>query len=149
VKTDFRFCIIVSRWNGLVTQALLDGALETLKRHGVPEDHIEVVKIPGCFEMGLAAKQMARRNCFNALICLGAVIRGETTHHQVVAAEAARAIAEVSREFNIPIGFGILTTDTTEQAIARAGGKAGNKGSEAALAAIEMAALLETFKKEI
>ncbi len=139
--------IIVSRFNQFVTDQLLSGALDTLKRHGVLEEHMEVIKIPGCFEMPVAVKKMIRRGHFDALVCLGAVIRGETTHYDLVSQECARGIGQLSQEFEIPIGFGVLTTETIEQAINRAGGKAGNKGSEAALAALEMASLFQHFKK--
>ena len=139
--------VIVSRFNHFVTDQLLSGALESLKRHGVLEEHIEVVKIPGCFEMPVAAKKMIRRGCFDALVCLGAIIRGETSHYDLVSKACARGLNQLSQEFEIPIGFGVLTTENMEQAIHRAGGKFGNKGSEAALAALEMASLFLEFKK--
>ena len=146
---NFRFGVIVSRWNEVITKNLLEGTLQTLKSHDVSEDRIEVMKIPGCFEMPIAAKQMAERRTFDALICLGAVIRGETTHHQYIASEAASGIRQVSLEYNIPIGFGILTTENEEQALERAGGKGGNKGTEAALAALEMTSLFKIFRKDL
>lgn len=118
-----------------------------LESHGADRDKIEVVHVPGCFEIPLAAKLLARQNSFDALICLGAVIRGETTHHEYIANEAISGISAVSREFDLPIGMGILTTDTLNQALERAGGKHGNKGEEAALAALEMAHLLREQKK--
>lgn len=157
VAKGLRFGIIVSRWNECVTTPLLEGALEVLRRQGA--DHIEIMKIPGCFEMPIAAKRMAERGSFDALICLGAVIRGETTHHKHIARAASQGISRVSQEFNIPIGFGILTTETIEQATQRAGQKtdssnkkgsgAGiqNKGAQAALAAIEMVTVFRNFNE--
>jgi len=139
--------IIVSRFNHFVTDQLLSGALDTLKRHGVLEEHIEVVKIPGCFEMPVTAKKMIRRGSCDAWVCLGAIIRGETSHYDLVSGECARGIRELSQEFETPIGFGVVTAENIEQAMNRAGGKAGNKGSEAALAALEMASLFQQFKK--
>ncbi|MEK7790697.1 MAG: 6,7-dimethyl-8-ribityllumazine synthase [Deltaproteobacteria bacterium] len=144
-----RFGIIVSRWNSLVTNALLDGALRVLELHGADQHQMEVIRVPGCFEIPLAAKLLARQNSFDALVCLGAVVRGETTHHEYIASEVSSGIQKISQEFNVPIGFGILTTETMDQALQRAGGKAGNKGEEAALAAIEMANLVRCFKKEL
>jgi 6,7-dimethyl-8-ribityllumazine synthase len=148
-----RFGIIVSRWNSLVTNALLDGALRILEHHGGDQNQMEVIRVPGCFEIPLAAKLLARQNSFDALICLGAVVRGETTHHEHIAREVSSGIQKISQEFNLPIGFGILTTETMDQALERAaksiGGKAGNKGEEAALAAVEMANLIRCFKKEL
>ena len=139
--------VIVARFNHFVTDLLLSGALDTLKRHGVLEEHIEIVKIPGCFEMPVVAKKMIRRGCFDALVCLGAIIRGETSHYDLVSEECARGLNTLSQEFEIPIGFGVVTAENMEQAINRAGGKSGNKGSEAALAALEMASLFREFKK--
>jgi len=145
---SFRVGIIVSRWNARVTEKLLQGALDALKQVDIGEDQIEIVKIPGCFEMPLAAQQMARRGGLDAMVCLGAVIQGETTHHEHIGAQAAAGIREVSQAFHLPIGFGILTTKDTQQALERSGGKVGNKGSEAVLAALEMASLIKSFKKE-
>lgn len=142
-----RFGIIVSRWNELVTNALLDGALTTLQAQGVEKNQIEIVRVPGCFEIPLAAKTLARSGKFDALICLGAVIRGETTHHEYIANEAISGIGKISYEFDLPIGMGILTTDTLNQALERAGGKGGNKGREAALAAMEMVNFIREQKK--
>ena len=141
-----RFGIIVSRWNEEVTMRLLDGALKTLKEEGIPENCVEVVKVPGAFEIPLVAQCMAERKCFNALICLGAVIQGETTHHEHIGREVSGGIQKVSLTYNIPIGFGILTTQTEEQALERAGGKMGNKGRETTLAALEMVSLLRKMK---
>ncbi len=144
--TGLRFGIVVSRFNPEVTERLLEGALETLYSHGVREKDIEVVKIPGCFEMPLTLQKMAERKFFHALIGVGAVIRGETFHHEHIAREASSGIREVSQKYGIPIGFGVLTTRTEKEALARANPK-NNKGRDAARAAIEMATLFRSFKK--
>ncbi|MBU1027339.1 MAG: 6,7-dimethyl-8-ribityllumazine synthase [Candidatus Margulisbacteria bacterium] len=133
--------IIVSRFNDLISNGLLDGALDCLKRHGAKEANIQVVKSPGSFEMPLVAKKIAKK--FDAVICLGAVIRGGTPHFEYVAAEAAKGVAKVSLETGVPVVFGVLTTDNLEQALERAGVKAGNKGFDAAMTAIELANLSE------
>lgn len=137
-----KFAIVVSRFNEFITSKLLDGALDALLRHGAERDHIDIIKVPGSFEIPLAAKKMASKGLYDALICLGAVIRGVTPHFDYVAAEVSKGIASVSLDTNCPIAFGVLTTDTLEQAIERAGTKSGNKGWDAALTAIEMARLL-------
>jgi 6,7-dimethyl-8-ribityllumazine synthase len=134
-----KFAIIVSRFNDFITDKLLNGALDALIRSGAAETDIEVIKVPGSFEIPLVAKKIAQTNRFNAIICLGAVIRGSTPHFDYVAAEVSKGIASVSLESEIPIIFGVITTDTIEQAIERAGAKAGNKGWSAAMAAVEMA----------
>lgn len=136
-----RVALVVSRWNGLVTGALLDGARETLRRHGVAEEAIDLAWVPGAFEIPLAARWLAETGRYDALVCLGAVIRGATPHFEHIAAAAMQGVAELARSTGIPVGTGILTTDTAEQALERAGIKGGNKGAEAALAAIEMARL--------
>lgn len=136
-----RFAIVVGRFNELIGKQLLEGALGGLRRHGVAEDDIVVAWAPGAFEIPLVAKRLARAN-FDAVICLGAVIRGATSHYDHVAGGVASGIATVSLETGVPVIFGVLTTDTIEQAIERAGAKAGNKGFDAAVAAIEMANLL-------
>lgn len=141
-----RFGIVVSRFNHIVTDKLLEGALEVLRQQGSGEEKVEIIKVPGCFEIPLAARQMIRTKRFDALICLGAVIRGETEHHKLVSEAVSQGIQKLSQEFEIPIGFGVVTAETMEQAINRAGGKAGNRGSEAALAAIEMVNVLRTLK---
>ncbi len=133
--------IVVSRFNDFITSRLLEGALDALARTGVADEDISVVRVPGAFEIPLAAKWLSASGKFNAVICLGAVIRGETPHFDYVAGEAARGISHLSMEFSMPVVFGLLTTDTIEQAIQRAGSKSGNKGFEAALAAVEMASL--------
>ena len=138
-----RFGIVVSRFNELVTQRLLEGARDALLRHGVAEDHIDVARVPGSFEIPLAAQCLARGGHYAAVICLGAVIRGETGHYDHVAGGVAAGIARVTLDSGVPTIFGVLTTDTVEQALDRAGLKSGNKGYEAAVTAIEMASLVE------
>ncbi len=138
-----RIGIVVSRFNVFITQRLLEGALDVLKRHQVAEEDIHVVWVPGAFEIPLVAKKLASSKSFDAVICLGAIIRGATPHFEYVASEASKGVAQVMLETEVPVIFGILTTDTIEQAIERAGTKAGNKGAEAALAAIELANLLK------
>ena len=140
-----KFGIIVARFNAFIAERLLDGALDTLRRSGVLDNDIEVVKVPGAYEIPLLAKKMVEGGRYDAVICLGAVIRGSTAHFDYVAGEVAKGIAQVSLEAGIPVIFGVLTTDTIEQAIERAGTKAGNKGSDCAAAAIEMANLLSEF----
>lgn len=138
---DLEFGIVISRFNELITGKLLDGALDTLKRHGADPENVEVTWVPGSFEIPLMAKKIADK--YDAVICLGAVIRGETPHFEYVSKEASKGIATASWEKETPITFGILTTDTTDQAIDRAGVKKGNKGKEAAESAIEMANLMK------
>lgn len=138
----FRFGIVVSRFNSFICDRLLEGALDTLNRHGADIDTTPVVKVPGAFEIPLAAKKMATSGKYDAVICLGAVIRGGTPHFDYVCAEVTKGIAAVSLESGLPIAFGVLTTDSVEQAIERAGTKAGNKGVEATMSAIEMVNLL-------
>jgi 6,7-dimethyl-8-ribityllumazine synthase len=140
-----KFGIIVSRFNSFIAERLLDGALDTLHRSGAAEDAIDVVRVPGAFEIPLLAKKMAKTGRYDALICLGAVIRGATSHYDLVANEAAKGIAQVGLEHELPVIFGVITTDTIEQAIERAGSKAGNKGSEAAAVAVEMVNLVRTL----
>jgi len=142
-----RFGIVASRFNDFIVDRLLDAAVGTLLKHGVAAGDIEVVRVPGAFETPLAVKKMATSRRFNALIALGCVIRGGTPHFEYVAGEATRGIGHVSASEEIPIGFGLLTVDTIEQAIERAGTKAGNKGADAALAAIQMATLLRQLEQ--
>jgi 6,7-dimethyl-8-ribityllumazine synthase len=142
---DLRFGIIVSRFNDFICDRLLGGALDALRRNGADENNLDVFKVPGAFEIPLTAKRVAASQRYDAVICLGAVIRGSTPHFDYVASEVSKGIANVSLETGTPIAFGVLTTDTLEQAIERAGSKAGNKGWDAALAAIEMANLLKQF----
>lgn len=137
----FRFAIIVSRFNDFISSRLLDGAMDALVRHGCREEEVSVIKVPGAFEIPLAAKKLAASSRYDAIICLGAVIRGATQHHEYVAAEASKGIASVALESDVPVMFGVLTTDNLEQAIERAGSKSGNKGYETAMGAIEMANL--------
>jgi len=134
-----KFAIIVSRFNEFITGKLLDGALDALMRHGSSEKNIDIIKVPGSFEIPLVAKKVAGKKSYDAVICLGTVIRGATPHFDYVAAEAAKGIATASMETGVPIAFGVLTTDTIEQAIERAGSKSCNKGWDAAMVAIEMA----------
>jgi 6,7-dimethyl-8-ribityllumazine synthase len=138
-----KFAIVVSRFNDFITEKLLSGALDALVRSGAKDSDIQVVKVPGSFEIPLVAKKIAKKKGLGAIICLGAVIRGATPHFDYVSAEVSKGIAQVSLESEVPIIFGVITTDTIEQAIERAGTKAGNKGWSAAMAAVEMANLLE------
>ena len=142
-----RIGIALARFNQSVTDRLLSGALEALAQHGVADDAIDVVTVPGAFELPLCAQRLALAGRYDAVLCLGAVVRGETPHFEYIATEAARGIAEVARRHDLPIAFGILTTDTVEQALARAGGERGNKGYEAALTALEMVQLLRAVHK--
>jgi 6,7-dimethyl-8-ribityllumazine synthase len=137
-----RFAAVVSRFNDFISARLLEGALDTLTRHGAKTEDIEVFRVPGSFEIPLVAKKLALSGKYHAIICLGAVIRGSTPHFDYVAAEVSKGIAAAGLETGVPIIFGVLTTDTIEQAIERAGTKAGNKGASAAAAAIEVADLL-------
>ena len=143
VAGNEKFCIILSRFNDFIGSKLLDGAIDELKRHGVSEDNIEIAKVPGAFEIPITAMKLAKTGKYNAIITLGAVIKGATAHFDYVSAEVSKGIAQVSLQTGIPIIFGVLTTENIEQAIERAGTKAGNKGSEAAKSAIEMANLLQ------
>lgn len=140
------FGIIVSRFNSFICERLLEGAIDALVRHGGDANTIAIARVPGAFEIPLAAKKLAESGKYDALICLGAVIRGSTPHFDYVAAEVSKGVASVSLESGVPISFGVLTTDTIEQAVERAGTKAGNKGFEAAVTAIETANLLKALK---
>jgi 6,7-dimethyl-8-ribityllumazine synthase len=140
------FGIVLSRFNDYVGDKLLAGAVDALTRSGARSEDIDVVRTPGAFEIPLALKKMAQSKRYSALIALGVVVRGETPHFDYVAGEVSRGVAKISLEHDTPIGFGVVTTDTMEQAIDRAGGKAGNKGHDAAIAAIEMASLLKQLK---
>jgi len=141
-----RFTIVVARFNGFVVEGLLGGALDTLKRHGVADNNITVVRVPGAFEIPLAVKKVAIKRDCDAIITLGAVIRGGTPHFDYVAGECASGIARISVEEQIPVAFGVLTTDTIEQAIERSGTKAGNKGADAAMSALEMVSLIRNLE---
>ena len=142
LKSDDRFCIIVSRFNDFIVSKLLEGAIDELKRHGALSDNIDIVKVPGAFEIPLTAMQCAKTSKYGAVITLGAVIKGATAHFDYVSAEVSKGIAQVSLQTGVPVIFGVLTTDNIEQAIERAGTKAGNKGADAAKTAIEMVNLM-------
>ncbi len=143
-----RICLVVSRFNEVVTSRLLEGARTALERHGVRDEDVEVAWVPGAFELPLIAKKLAESRRYDAVVCLGAVIRGETPHFEYVAGEAARGIGQVARETGLPVIFGVLTPNTLEQALERAGGKAGNKGYDAVLSAIEMANLMRRLRPD-
>ncbi|MHB8709894.1 MAG: 6,7-dimethyl-8-ribityllumazine synthase [Desulfuromonadales bacterium] len=140
--------ILVSRFNSFIGERLVEGAIDALLRHGAEKDNLAVVRVPGAFEIPPVAKKMAESGRYDALVCLGAVIRGATPHFDYVSAEVSKGIAAVSMEAGIPVTFGVLTTDTLEQAIERAGSKAGNKGFDAAVAAIEMANLYKVIRTD-
>ncbi len=146
VSQGLKFGIIVGRFNEFIGGKLLDGAIDGLKRHGVREEDIDIAWVPGAFEIPLVAKKMAKNSKYDAVICLGAVIKGATSHYDYVCSEVSKGIASVSLESEKPVIFGVLTTNTIEQAIERAGTKAGNKGYECAVSAIEMANLLNSMK---
>ncbi|MCJ7615907.1 MAG: 6,7-dimethyl-8-ribityllumazine synthase [Desulfobacterales bacterium] len=143
-----KFAIVVSRFNDFITNKLTEGAVDALLRSGADAEDIEIIKVPGAFEIPLIAKKVAEKSRYNAVICLGAVIRGATPHFDYVSAEVSKGIAMVSLESGVPVIFGVITTDTIEQAIERAGMKSGNKGWSAALSAIEMANLIEVVDKK-
>lgn len=147
--TGFRFAIVVSRFNSDITDPLLAGALDALAQRGAVLKDVDVVHVPGAWELPIAVRALASHKKHDAIICLGAVIKGDTPHFDFVAGEAARGIANASAETGVPMAFGVLTTNTMEQAVDRAGGKAGNKGFDAALTAIEMATLLRRLRTPI
>jgi len=136
------YAVVVGRWNSFVVEHLLEGALDTLRRHGVSEKQVTIVRAPGAFEIPLVCKKIAAKGNVDAIIALGAVIRGGTPHFEYVAGECTKGIAMVSMEYDVPISFGVLTVDTIEQAVERSGSKAGNKGEEAAMSALEMVNLI-------
>ena len=142
----FRFGIIVSRFNDFISSRLVDGAMDALLRHGASEEQVSIIKVPGAFEIPLTAKKLAESGRYDAVICLGAVIRGSTPHFDYVAAEVSKGIANVSLESRVPVTFGVLTTDNLEQAIERAGSKSGNKGYDGAMTAIEMVNLFKELE---
>jgi 6,7-dimethyl-8-ribityllumazine synthase len=142
----FRFAIIVSRFNDFISSRLVEGAIDALNRHGANDEQVSLVKVPGAFEIPHTAKRLVESNRYDAIICLGAVIRGSTPHFEYVAAEVSKGIANVGIDSKIPVTFGVLTTDSLEQAIERAGSKAGNKGWDAAMAAMEMINLFNEIK---
>jgi 6,7-dimethyl-8-ribityllumazine synthase len=139
---DLRFALVAARFNDFVVEPLIRGALDALKRHGVGEQQIDIVRVPGAFDIPVVARKLALSRRYQALVALGAVIRGDTPHFDYVAGECAAGISRIALETGVPIAFGVLTTDSVEQAMDRAGGKAGNKGADAALVAMEMANLL-------
>ncbi|MCI2889585.1 6,7-dimethyl-8-ribityllumazine synthase [Staphylococcus hominis] len=145
VGTNLKVAIVVSRFNDFITNRLLDGAKDTLVRHGVDEDNIDVAYVPGAFEIPLVAKKLAQKNDYDAVITLGCVIRGATSHYDYVCNEVVKGVSKANDVTNTPVIFGVLTTESIEQAVERAGTKAGNKGAEAAVSAIEMANLLKQF----
>lgn len=142
----FRFAIIVSRFNDFISSRLVEGAMDALNRHGANDEQVSLVKVPGAFEIPHTAKRLVESERFDAIICLGAVIRGSTPHFEYVASEVSKGIANVGIESKIPVTFGVLTTDNLEQAIERAGSKAGNKGWDAAMAAMEMVNLFKEMQ---
>ena len=146
IPKEVKIGIVVSRFNDFITGKLLDGALDGLRRHEVPEDNVDVAYVPGAFEIPLVAKKMAKSGKYDAVIALGAVIRGSTTHYDYVCSEVSKGIANVSLDTEIPVMFGVITTENIEQAIERAGSKAGNKGYECALGAIEMINVLKAIE---
>ncbi|MEP1743047.1 MAG: 6,7-dimethyl-8-ribityllumazine synthase [Kangiellaceae bacterium] len=145
VADKAKYAILVARFNSFIVESLLEGAIDTLKRHGVSEDDIEIYRVPGAFEMPIAAQRIAARKKHDAIIALGAVIRGGTPHFDYVAGECVKGLSQVSLNADIPVSFGVLTVDSIEQAIERAGTKAGNKGGEAAITALEMVNLFDAM----
>ncbi len=141
-----RFAILVTRFNSFITDSLLEGAIDTLKRHGISESQMDIIKVPGAFELPMVAGQLVKSDQYGALIALGAVIRGGTPHFDYVAGECAKGLGQISMNSGVPIAFGVLTTDSIEQAIERAGTKAGNKGAEAAMTALEMVNLMNQLE---
>ncbi|HEC27970.1 MAG TPA: 6,7-dimethyl-8-ribityllumazine synthase [Gammaproteobacteria bacterium] len=146
IVRDSRFALLVARFNSFIVESLLEGAIDTLKRHGADEKNLHIIRVPGAFEMPLAAQRLAVGKDYDAIIALGAVIRGGTPHFEYVAGENTKGLANVSMKYDIPVAFGVLTVDNIEQAIERAGTKAGNKGGEAALSAIEMVSLFKQLE---
>ncbi len=144
--TTARFSIVVSRFNGYIVEGLLSGAIDTLTRHGVNENNITVVRVPGAFELPLVVKKVVQKEDADAVIALGTVIRGGTPHFEYVAGECASGLARISLDAEVPVAFGVLTTDTIEQAIERSGTKAGNKGADAAMSALEMVSLMRNLE---
>jgi len=145
--TGLRVAVVVARFNRAVTESLLDGALEGLRAHGVADDAIDVVRVPGAFEIAVAAEQCAFTGRYGALVCLGAVVRGETPHFEFISREVSRGVNDVACRYRVPVAFGVLTTDTMEQALARAGSGHGNKGFEAAVTALEVASVLREIAR--
>jgi 6,7-dimethyl-8-ribityllumazine synthase len=148
LATGKRFALIVSRFNDFISEKLLSGAIDALKRSGANDKDLDIIKVPGAFEIPLVAQKIAQKKKYDAVICLGAVIRGSTPHFDYVSAEVSKGIAAVSLAADVPVIFGVITTDTIEQAIERAGTKAGNKGWSAAIAAVEMANLIQAIDSQ-
>ena len=146
VNADGNYAIVVGRFNAFVVESLLEGAIDTLKRHGVSEDNIRVIRVPGAFEIPLAVKRLAAQKKDDAIIALGAVIRGGTPHFEYVSGESSKGVAQVSLDYDVPVANGILTVNSIEQAVERSGTKMGNKGAEAALSALEMVSLLKQLE---
>lgn len=143
---DAKFCILAARFNSFIVERLVEGAVDALLRHGTSRDNIEIIRVPGAYEMPLSAQRIARTGQYDSIIALGAVIRGSTPHFDYVAGECSKGLAQVSLAEDMPVIFGVLTTDTIEQAVERAGTKAGNKGAEAAMSAIEMISLFNKLQ---
>ena len=143
---DARFAIVASRFNGFIVEGLIAGAVDTLRRHGVAEANIDLIRVPGAFEMPLVAQRLAASERYEAIIALGAVIRGATPHFDYVAGECVKGLAAVAMDQDLPVGFGVLTVDTIEQAVERAGAKAGNKGADAAMSVLEVVSLLRKLE---
>lgn len=143
---DCRFAVLASRFNEFVVDALVKGAVDALRRHGASDKQVEIVRVPGAYDMPLVARKLAQSRRYDAIVAVGAVIRGQTAHFDYVAGECASGLARVSAETGVPVAFGVLTTETAEQAMDRAGGKAGNKGAEAAASAIELVSLLRRLE---
>lgn len=142
-QSNARYALVVARFNSFITESLLKGALDTLQRHGVSDENLTLIRTPGAYEMPLVTQRLAASKEYDAIIALGAVIRGGTPHFDYVAGECAKGLAQVSLEYDVPVSFGVLTTDSIEQAIERAGTKSGNKGADAAMSALEMVSLLQ------
>lgn len=142
VAEGLRFGVVVSRWNSFITERMLSGAMDALVRHGAKEEDVEIVRVPGTWEIPLAAQRLARSGSYDAVACVGCLIRGATPHFEYLAAEVTKGLAQIALDTGVPVTYGIITVENLEQAIERAGSKAGNKGAEAAMAAIEMANLL-------
>ncbi|GAA0307212.1 6,7-dimethyl-8-ribityllumazine synthase [Psychrobacter aestuarii] len=147
-NTDVRIGIVVGRFNGFVVESLVDGAIDALLRHGVSGSNISVIRVPGAFELPLVAQRAAESDRFDAIVALGAIIRGSTPHFDIVASESAKGLSAVAMDYNLPVTNGIITTDSIEQAIERSGTKAGNKGAEAAMVALEMIAVLSQLDSD-
>jgi 6,7-dimethyl-8-ribityllumazine synthase len=141
-----KFAIVVARFNSFISEPLLAGAIDALRRHGTADEDVEIVKVPGSWEMPVVVAELARAKRHDAIICLGAVIRGDTPHFDYVAGEAAKGLGQISMQTGVPVTFGVLTTNTLEQAVDRAGAKSGNKGADAAVSAIEMANLMKRLR---